>query len=158
HGIEAFLFGGFDHDLNVRSSRFELELELGDFASKIVEGDKGENSDRQPAHGGDERLADAAGDLAGSALQLSATEMDEGAVDPGDGTEQAEERSQGDQSIHDGQKPAGLLEFSAGGDLKRALERRMKMIHAMIDHAHDRVCGVFGDPAGLGKIAGLERG
>jgi len=51
-----------DHHFHVSGRRLQLELEPGDARIEIVEWNESDDSDAKAASGGDERLADAAGD------------------------------------------------------------------------------------------------
>src|SRR5260370_782263 len=76
-GGKPFLLAPLPHHSHVRRRRIKLELELGTFARKIVEGNRRDNRDPQTEHGGDEPLADPAGDLPGRALDRGAAERQE---------------------------------------------------------------------------------
>src|SRR5262249_53052845 len=127
--VESFLFGSLDHDFDVGGGGFEFELELSDFASEIVEWNESQDRDSEAAHGCDQRLADAAGNLAGLVFNACVADDEEGSINSGDGSQQSEQRRKRDERVHDSEKSTSLLEFSAGSYLQCALQGGMEVIH-----------------------------
>src|SRR5437867_5070868 len=64
HGrFSSALPGGIDHHFNIGRGRLQFASEPRRFAGEKTEGDQRNDRDGQAAHGGDEGLADAAGDF-----------------------------------------------------------------------------------------------
>src|SRR5437016_8805075 len=77
HGVEAFLLCGLDHDLDIGGGRFQFELKLGQFSAEVIEGNERNDRNRQAAHGGDERFANAARDRFGGPLEALTADLQE---------------------------------------------------------------------------------
>ena len=82
-------------------------------------------------------------------------------IKPGHRAEQAEQRRERDQRVHDGEKTSGALEFDAGGKLQRAQQRTVRVadvVEAVANHADDRVVRAFGNFLRGGDVGIFQRG
>ena len=75
HRIKSLLLRCRDHDFDVCGRRFQLELQLSQLAREEIERDERDDRDGQTAHGRDQRLANAAGDLAGGPFDRRAAQV-----------------------------------------------------------------------------------
>ena len=71
------------------------------------------------------RLADAAGD--GRDGQFRAADVEKRAHQAGDGAEQAEQRRERDERVHDREKTPGALQLDARRQLQRAQQRAVRV-------------------------------
>src|SRR5439155_1393501 len=126
HRVKSLLLGGGDHDFDVGRRGFELELELGQFAGEKVERNQRDDGDGQTAHGGYERLANAAGDRAGGAFDAGAADGQKGLENAGNGAQQPQQRRQRRQRVHDRQKTSRFLQFRPRSHLQGPLQSRVE--------------------------------
>jgi len=133
----GFLLLGFEHHFQVRGCRLQLELQVRHPGSKKVKRNQSEDGNTETAGRGYERFGDAASD--GLHGQLFVPEKTERPNKTGNGAQQAEQRCQSYEGVHDDEESTGAFDLDAGSDLQCTLQRGVLVIEAIPHHAKDRV-------------------